>query len=88
MTTLETKMQILHDLYMEYANEYPDFVETHDVGVPLAALTVLGHALPTPKGVAQIEATYDNWCEFLEIDRHGDYTSFEDMIEMSVMDYE
>lgn len=83
MTNLDTKIQILHDLYMDYSNEYIDFVEVHDIGVPLATLIVLGDAIPTPKGVEQIEATYDNWCEFLEIDRHGDYATIGEMIGLS-----
>ena len=83
MITLETKTQILHDLYMHYNNEYPDFVEVHDIGVPLSALIIIGSAVATAEGVKDIEATYDNWCEFLEIDKYGDYATIEEMIDLA-----
>jgi hypothetical protein len=81
MTTLETKMGILHDLVIYGDEEYAEFLEVHDLGCPLAMLVIQGQALATEAGVVWIEKDYADLCEFLEIDVYGDYDSLEEMEE-------
>lgn len=85
MTTLDTKMQILHDLYVETGQdeEFQDWLEVHDLGVPLAVLVIQGCAIATEAGVKWIESDYDDLCEYYEVDKYGDYESLDDLVDLS-----
>lgn len=87
-TAIETKAQILHDLYIYLDAEggMADFVEVHDLGIPLSVLIVQGHATATMTGIDWINADFDDLCEYLEIDKYGEYESLEDVLEMSALD--
>lgn len=88
MTNLETKMQILSDFWVHYSTseEYAEFAEVHDIGIPLAMLVLQGHATASPSGIKWIESDYDDLCEELVIDKYGDYTSLEQMFEYAGLD--
>jgi hypothetical protein len=81
MTSIETKTQILNELYIEYSTdpEFQDFIEMHDLGIPLAVLITQGHATATPSGLKWIEADFDELCEEIGVDKYGDYDSLEEM---------
>jgi hypothetical protein len=81
MTTLETKMGILHDLVIYGGDDYTEFLEVHDLGCPLSVCVVQGLALATEAGVKWIESDFDDLCEFLEIDKYGDYESLDEVLE-------
>lgn len=87
MTTLETKTQILADLYVETVegDTLYDFVEVHDLGIPLAVLITQGHATATPSGVEWIVKDFDDLCEEMEIDKYGDYDSLDEMWDMTTV---
>jgi len=84
MTTLETKMTILNDFWVTFGTdeEYADFIEGHDIGIPLAMLVIQGHALATESGVKWIETDYDDLCEELGLDKYGDYESLDEMLDL------
>jgi hypothetical protein len=85
MTTLETKMQILSDFWVTLSTdeEYADFAEVHDIGIPLAMLVIQGHALATESGVKWIETDYEDLCEELGLDKYGDYESLDEMLDLN-----
>jgi len=85
MTNLETKIAILADFYLYYAQEeeYADWAEAHDLGLPLSILVEQKYATATPAGVEWIISDYNDLCEELGIDKHGDYTTIEQMLELS-----
>jgi hypothetical protein len=84
MITLETKMTILNDFWVAYSMdpEYVDFIEMHDIGVPLAMLVIQGQAIATEAGVKWIENDYDDLCEELGIDKYGEYEDLDEMMEL------
>lgn len=85
MITLETKVQILSDYWFRFSQEpdHADFIEVHDIGIPLAVLLHLGHATATPTGIEWIETDYIDLCEEFGVDLHGDYSSLDNMLEIS-----
>ena len=85
MTTLDNKIQILNDFYIEFGSDgvYADFIEVHDLGLPLAVLITQGHALATESGITWIHDDFTALCEELGVDRHGDYESLDDMLEIA-----
>jgi hypothetical protein len=88
MITLETKTQILNDFWVSFSqdDEHTDFITLHDIGLPLAVLLSLDCAVATPKGIEWIETDYDDLCEYLGVDRHGEYASLDDLME--ILSYE
>lgn len=88
MTSIENKTQILHDLYIFYGGdeEFSDFVDVHDLGIPLAVLVLLGHAQATPSGVEWINSDFDALCEEIGVDKYGDYDSLEEMFMLKDID--
>lgn len=79
-TPYSKKVEILHDLYMNDSTEYEEFISHHDIGVPLAVLIFQGCATPTEKGILSISESFDALCEFLEIDKYGDYEDIGTML--------
>lgn len=84
MITLETKVKILDAYWLAFSQdeEHSDFIEMHDIGLPLAVLLSLDCAVATTKGIEWIETDYDDLCEYLGVDRHGDYSSLDDMLDL------
>jgi hypothetical protein len=84
MITLETKMTLLNDFWVAYGTdvEFADFIEMHDIGIPLAMLVIQGQAIATEAGVEWIENDYDDLCEELGIDKYGEYEDLDEMMEL------
>lgn len=82
-TPFSKRVEILSDLYMENSEEYEEFISDNDIGVPLSVLITQGCATPSDKGIEYINQSFDSFCELLDIDRHGDYNSFDEMIEFA-----
>jgi len=81
----EARNEILAEVYAHYSlGEYADFADTFDVGLPLAWMKVNGIATPSDFGLEFIEAAWDGLCEYLGIDRHGEYEDFNAMIVFSL----
>lgn len=85
MTTLETKTTILSDFWFMSAQdpEHEEFIEAHDIGIPLAVLTLLGHATATPTGVEWIHTDYADLLEHLGVDPHGEFDSLDELMEIA-----
>ena len=85
MTTLETKMQILSDYWFAYSQDadHVDFIEVHDIGIPLAALVLLGHATATPTGIEWIESDYKDLLEEFGVDPLGDFDYLDQIVEIA-----
>lgn len=84
-TPFSSKVEILNDFYMDYSgsDQYADFIEIHDLGLPAAVLSFNGSATLTEIGIKNVEETWIDFCELLEIDHYGEYESLESMIEFA-----
>ena len=84
-TLFSKKVEVLNDFYMDYSgsDQYADFIEIHDLGLPAAVLSFNGSATLTDIGVKHVEETWIDLCELFEIDHHGEYESLESMIEFA-----
>jgi hypothetical protein len=85
MTTLEAKTQILSDYWFTYSQDadHADFIEVHDIGIPLATLILLGHATSTPSGVEWINSDFEDLLGMFGVDPLGDFDSLEEVLEIS-----
>lgn len=73
MTEFLDKCLILGDLYTNYSqdNNFKDFIEFNDLGLPLAYLNIEQLCIPTSDGVRYIEETWDLFLAALEIEDQG-----------------
>lgn len=83
-TPFSKKCEILNDFYMDYAgsDEYDDFITVNDLGFPAAVLSVMGAATLTDIGKYQVEETWVNLCNMIEVDHMGEYDSLSQIMEM------
>jgi len=67
---------------MDYSGseEYADFIEHNDLGFPAAVLVVNGAVTLTDAGRSFIEQTWQSFCEVVEVDHYGEYSSLEDVM--------
>lgn len=72
-TPFSNKASILADLWMNYRNdeEFQDFVEYNDLGLPLAYAIANDIVKVTPIAQTFIEETYDLLIEALEVEDTG-----------------
>jgi len=82
-TPFSSKCEILYDLYMNYSDEYEEFIDANDIGVPAAVLSHIGAVTLTDKGIHSIEETWTSLCDILEIDPYGNYPTIEFMMEFA-----
>jgi hypothetical protein len=81
MTDFSNKIKILADLWINYRDEedFEDFCDYNDLGLPLAYLTDNGLATPSELGNKYIAETFDLLLVSLKI---SEDTGFEDLDEM------
>lgn len=79
------KVTILSDLWINYRDDddFEDFIEYNDLGLPLGYLVNTELATVTDQGRIYIEETYNLLCAALEIDLDGEYSSLIDMFNKS-----
>ena len=82
-TPFSSKCEILYDFYMNYSDEYEEFIDENDIGVPAAVLSYIGAATLTDKGIHSIEETWISLCDILQIDSYGNYPTIEFMMEFA-----
>ena len=84
-TDFSTKVSILSDLWINYRtdNDFEDFIEYNDLGLPLGYLVNTELATVTDQGRLYIEETYNLLCAALELDLDGEYNSLIDMFNKS-----
>ena len=81
-TPFSKRVEIISAFYSKYANseEWQEYFEALDLGVPLAVAIDMGGATATEEGIKWIDEAWDELCETLEIDRHGEYNSFDEVM--------
>ena len=79
------KVKILSDLWINYRDDddFDDFIQYNDLGLPLAYLINTELAAVTDQGRIYIEETYNLLCAALDIDLNGEYNSLIDMFNKS-----
>ena len=78
------KLTILSNVYLHYrdVDEFKEFAEYNDLGLPLAHVCAEGLAEIKPDGVVYIEQTYDLLVDAMGLDPDVEYRSIEDMIDL------
>lgn len=81
-TPFGEKCELLQEFYLGYCNddEWQDFFEVNDVGIPAAYLSMLGMVELTPAGVLAVNESWESLCIALKIDPHLEYTSVDEMM--------
>jgi hypothetical protein len=81
-TNLETKCEILSDLWINYKDDeaLEDFVEYNDLGLPLAYLIHTELVTVTDEGIPYIDETFNLLCTSLGLDIDGDYITLNEML--------
>lgn len=81
-TDFSDKAQILAELWMEYRDEeeYQDFLEYNDLGLPLSYAYVNNIAELTQAGEEMIEETWDMLLGSLGIEEDTGFESFDDLL--------
>ena len=79
------KVKILSDLWINYRDDedFDDFIEYNDLGLPLAYVVNTDLATVTDQGRIYIEETFNLLCAALEIDLDGEYNSLIEMFNLS-----
>jgi hypothetical protein len=87
MTEFTNKVKILADLWINYRDdeEFEDFCDYNDLGLPLAYLTDNGLATDTELGKKYIEETFNLLLTALEIEEDTGFESLEDMFTLKGM---
>ena len=83
MTERETKLEILADLWMNYRSddEFVDFFEYNDLGLPLSYAALNKIAKLTPQGEAMIDETFSLLLTALNLeDTEAGYQSLDDLL--------
>lgn len=81
MTPIETIYEILADLWINYKydDEFEDFIEYNDLGLPLAYLVTEEIAKPSELGVKYVEETWLLFLSSLGVEDTG-YTSLSEIL--------
>lgn len=84
VTDFENQAGILAKLYINYKEdeEFEDFIEYNDVGLPLAYLMSEGLSVPTDDGVRYIQETWELFLAGLDIEDTG-FETLEDVFEVT-----
>lgn len=81
MTEFTNKVKILAELWIDYRDDeqFEDFCEYNDLGLPLAYLTDNGLATSTELGNKYIQETFDLFLTALEIEEDTGFESLDDV---------
>lgn len=82
-TTFQDKASILADLWLNYRQdeEFADFIEYNDIGLPLAYAIANDIVVTTPIATKFIEETFDLLLEGLGIEDDTGFENLDDMLE-------
>ena len=83
MTDFSNVCNILGELYANYkeANEFGDFIEFNDLGLPLAYLTKENLAVPSDDGARYIMETWEIFLAGLELKDTG-FTDLDSVLDI------
>ncbi len=81
-TTFQDKAAILADLWLNYKQdeEFLDFVEYNDLGLPLSYAITEGIIKSTPIAESLVSETFDLLLQALEIDEDTGFESLDDVL--------
>lgn len=84
MTPLNIVTEILADLWLNYRSdeEFADFIEYNDIGLPLAYAVTNGIAEINATGEQLINETWDLLLSGLGIEDTGDFVSLDDLFDI------
>jgi hypothetical protein len=82
VTSYSNKCAILGQLWMDYReeNDFEDFVQYNDLGLPLAYFISEDIVKSTPRAEIYINETFDLFILALEADPDEEYESLEDLL--------
>ena len=80
---MSRKIAVLADLYLNYRdeNQFKDFAEYNDIGLPIAHLVHTGLCTMNKEGELYIEETYDLLIAAMDVDPNELYETIDDMIQ-------
>jgi hypothetical protein len=86
MTPFETKTQILADLWMDYRGdeEFSDFLEYNDLGLPLAYAISSGIVNSSPLAQQYIEETFELLLAAVKIEEDTGFEALEDILGLAI----
>lgn len=81
-TDFSNKCKILGELWMDYRDEdeFEDFIQYNDLGLPLAFFIKENIVKSTPQAEIYINETFDLFIMALEADVNENYESLEDLL--------
>ena len=84
-TNFSNKAGILADLWINFRDqeEFADFIEYNDIGLPLAYFIHTEIVLPTQQAELYVEETFNLLCAALDLDLDGDYETLNEMFDKS-----
>jgi hypothetical protein len=82
-TTFENKLAILSQLWLDYRDdeEFTDFIEYNDIGLPLSYILAEGVAVKNDRSIQYIDETFDLLLASLEIEDEG-FETLTDLFEI------
>lgn len=82
MTSISKQCEILSQLWMDYRHEedFEDFIEYNDIGLPLAYLIQEGIVKSTPQAEIYIGETFNLFIAALDANPEEEYESLEDLL--------
>ena len=84
MTDFSKKCEILADLWIEYRtdDEFKDFIEYNDIGLPLAWFISTGVVTSTPMAEDYVDETFDLFISALEVSENevDQFTNLNDLL--------
>jgi hypothetical protein len=85
-TNFSNKAGILADLWINFRDqeEFADFIEYNDIGLPLAYYIHTEIVLPTQQAEMYVEETFNLLCAALNLDLDGEYETLNEMFDKSI----
>jgi hypothetical protein len=82
MTHFSKQCEILSQLWMDYRHDedFEDFIEYNDLGLPLAHFIHEDIVKPTPQAELYVGETFNLFIAALEADPEEDYETLEDLL--------
>lgn len=83
-TTFENKTNILADVWLNYRNdeEFQDFIEYNDLGLPLAYAISSGIVTATPRATEFVNETFALLLAGLEIEEDTGFDNLNDLLQL------
>ena len=86
MNDFSSKCEILGDLWINYREDedFQDFMQYNDIGLPLAYAISAGLAKAEPQGELYVNETWDLFVDALGLDFNTEYESLDQMLDSAM----